>query len=117
MVQRRDCLASVTKLVGWTTLFGAVLGAVLLGALGVAFYATGRNDSVVYEGSVAEANEAFTGPSFIELNPFFRDATNWWTQLWLPWWSFLLIGAAAGAVVATLLALAGVRVVRTSRER
>ncbi|MFC7962826.1 hypothetical protein ACWEQ4_06675 [Rhodococcus sp. NPDC003994] len=107
----------MTKLIGWATLFGAVLGAVLLGALGVAFYATNRNDSVVYEGSVTELDEGAAGPSFIELNPFFRDATNWWTQLWLPWWSFPLIGAATGAVVATLLALAGVRVVRTRRER
>ncbi|MBY6364319.1 hypothetical protein [Rhodococcoides corynebacterioides] len=100
-------------LIGCSSIFGAIVGTVLLGALGVTFYATNRNNSVVYEGSLAESNEGEIGPSFIDLNPFFRDASNWWTQLWLPWWSFPLIGAATGAVVATLLVLAGVRVVRT----
>lgn len=107
----------MTKLLGWATLFGAVVGAVLLGALGVSFYATNRDNRISYEGEAVESSEGITGPSFIDLNPFFGDASNWWTQLWLPWWSFPLIGAATGAVVATLLDLAGVRVVRTRRER
>ncbi|MFC7960988.1 hypothetical protein [Rhodococcoides kroppenstedtii] len=102
------------KLIGWATLFGAVLGLAILGAEGIAFHLPSHEGEVIYSGEYVPLRGAsMTDP----IEPLIGTSLSWWNQLRLPWWSFPLTGAATGAVVAMVLALTGVRVVRTRRER
>lgn len=85
-------------------MFGAVLGLVFLGAEGITFHIPSPEGEVIYSGEyVPLRGVSMTDPS----DPLIGTSLSWWNQLRLPWWSYPLIGAATGAVVAMALALTG----------
>ncbi|KQU03872.1 hypothetical protein ASG56_10505 [Rhodococcus sp. Leaf7] len=95
-------------LVLWGALAGVVIGLVFLGVEGFALY---RDQSeVIYDGAYAPLRGVEMTRSYSTTLTLDHAGSGWWNGLPVPWWSYPVIGGAAGALASAAAGWRGLRI-------